>query len=113
MVTSYTCRNCGSDRVHRSRRRNGLERVLTSFGCGMQRCHECNRRYLSLGRIMVPTQKLERFARKTGLALAMAAAAVVLLAVVLWFSRTQSAPVSDTDNFAPSGQERMEHRSGV
>src|SRR5258708_24414106 len=35
------CPKCGSVRVHRSRRRGPLERVLASLGAAICRCHDC------------------------------------------------------------------------
>ena len=113
MGTTSNCPQCGSGRMYRSRRRSFRERLLTSFGCAMQRCHECNRRYASFGSSMMKVEDLRRIGRKIGLALTMAAAAVILLGVVLWFSRAQAAAASDARSLAPARQASVEMLSGV
>jgi DNA-directed RNA polymerase subunit RPC12/RpoP len=113
MVTITNCPNCGSKRMYRSRRRNLRERAAAMLGCVMRRCHECGRRYVTFGRSMVNMQNLQRFVRRIGLALAMAAAAIFLLGVILWFSRAQSAAASDAGSVAPVRQTGVEMRVGV
>jgi predicted RNA-binding Zn-ribbon protein involved in translation (DUF1610 family) len=38
------CPRCGSDRVHRSHRRNVFERLLASAGAQINRCQDCRMR---------------------------------------------------------------------
>jgi predicted RNA-binding Zn-ribbon protein involved in translation (DUF1610 family) len=48
------CPKCGSVRVHRSRRRGPVERLLTWFGANICRCHDCRARQAWFGLSPVP-----------------------------------------------------------
>ena len=48
------CPKCGSIRVHRSRRRGPLERVLAALGASICRCHDCCGRQAWFGLSPVP-----------------------------------------------------------
>ena len=95
------CPNCGSARVYRSRRRHAVERVLTVLGCSMRRCHDCNKRYARFGNSMLEATGLPGFSNKLRLALTMAAALMLLMGAILWFSRAQAAQPSDTGRIEP------------
>ncbi len=43
------CPHCGSDRLHQSHRRGGIERVLTVLGGKIRRCHSCRARHSWFG----------------------------------------------------------------
>jgi multidrug resistance efflux pump len=62
----------------------------------MRRCHDCNSRYVKLGGSVLRTSDLQRLARRFAFAMAMVAAAAVVMLTILWFSRSQSNPSSDT-----------------
>jgi len=52
------CPNCLSVRVHKSHRRNRLERLLCALGVEIRRCHDCRCRqawFLKLG-LPIPTE---------------------------------------------------------
>ena len=101
-MTHTVCPNCGSQRIHRSRRRRPIERFMALLGATMRRCHDCNGRYAELGHSVVTTSDLSRVSRKLSLALAMAAAVVFVMVAILWLGRKQSVPVSDTGCVMPS-----------
>jgi hypothetical protein len=48
------CPKCGSVRVHRSRRRGPLERVIAGLGAEICRCHDCCLRRAWFGVSPVP-----------------------------------------------------------
>jgi len=100
-MTATVCPRCGSARLYRSRRRYPLERVLTALGATMRRCHECNRRYARFGHSMMGVRDLRTVSKRLGLVLSMAAAVVVIMIAILWFSRAQSVPASDTGCATP------------
>jgi uncharacterized membrane protein YidH (DUF202 family) len=95
-MTKTTCAQCGSARFYRSQCRHILERAAAVLGGRMCRCHDCNSRYLRLGRSMLRTTDLQRLSRRFALAAAMVVAALVVMLSILWFSRSQSNPASDT-----------------
>lgn len=103
-MTATACPHCGSARLYRSRRRYPLERVLTALGATMRRCHECNGRYARFGHSMMGVRDLRTVSRKLGLVLTMAAAVVIIMFAILWFSRAQSVPTSDTGCATPVRQ---------
>lgn len=89
--TGAVCPSCMSPRVYRSQRRGWMERGLSLAGATPRRCHECNARYMGIGRRLLGVSRLKRTAKKFALALAMAAAVVVILGAILYFSRSQAA----------------------
>jgi hypothetical protein len=84
------CLECGSVRVHRSRRRSPIEYAIALAGCRVRRCHDCNTRFLQFGRSLVKANSLKSL-RKSLLYAALAAAAVgLVVAAILWFGHSQS-----------------------
>jgi hypothetical protein len=83
------CPGCGARRIYRSRRSDLLERLLATCGAKACRCHDCNARYIRLGRCMWRVGRVRGVSRKLGLAIIMAAAVLVLLGAVLYFGRVQ------------------------
>lgn len=67
----------------------------------MQRCHQCNLRYVRFGSSMVGLADLRRISERLLLAIGMATAAALVMAVILWFSH---APLNDTGRLAPDEQ---------
>jgi hypothetical protein len=94
--TSITaiCHKCGSHRVHRSRRRGVLERVVALAGMRFRRCHECNTRFATFGNSVLLKSDVDSLLRKVGIALLMMAALIVVVAVVMWFSGQQESASS-------------------
>lgn len=92
------CLECGSARVHRSRRRSSIEYAIALAGCRVRRCHDCNTRFLQFGRSLVKANSLKGL-RKRLLYTALAAAAVgLVVAAILWFGHSQlPAPVEGLD----------------
>jgi hypothetical protein len=72
--------------VHRSRRRQPVERAIAVLAGGMRRCHECNARYARFGSSWLRITDLNRISRKLFLIFAMIMAAALILAATLWFS---------------------------
>jgi len=97
------CPNCGSARVYRARHRHLGERALTVLGCTMQRCHECNERYARFGNSMLEAASLSAVLKKLILALSMAAAVLVLMGAILWFSHAQAVQPHDAGRVEPAG----------
>jgi multidrug resistance efflux pump len=62
----------------------------------MRRCHECDARYVKLGDSLLRATDIKRVLRRFALAVVMVMAAVVVMLSILWFSRSQSTPSSDT-----------------
>ncbi|MEQ1884625.1 MAG: hypothetical protein ABL967_06145 [Bryobacteraceae bacterium] len=48
------CPKCGSVRVHRSRRRGPMERLLSALGASICRCHDCRARQAWFGITPLP-----------------------------------------------------------
>lgn len=95
-MATARCLQCGSERIRRSRRRSPIERAIAILGASLRRCHECNARFVQIGASLIRLQDLRRASKYTMFAVAMAIAAVLVLAVVMWFSRAQSNPSSDS-----------------
>lgn len=102
-MTNSTCPECGSARVHRSRRRQPIERAIALLGGGMRRCHECNSRYAQFGASWLRMSDLRKITQKLLLIIAMGAAAALILAATLWFSRGTSTPSNDAGRIASPG----------
>jgi len=58
------CPRCGSARIHRSRHRTPLERLLSFTGAWIRRCHDCRFRFLRLLGMTVPLNEAGIPARK-------------------------------------------------
>jgi hypothetical protein len=88
------CLQCGSPRVHRSRRRSPIEYAITLAGWRVRRCHDCNTRFLQFGRSLMTAKRFKRVGKRL-LFVALAATAVgLVVAAILWFGHSQSpAPV--------------------
>ena len=102
MITDV-CPNCGSRRVHRSRKRCPAEHLLVLFGAGLFRCHECDKRYAGLGHSMVHLADLRAVSRRVTLAFGMVVAVVLVTVSILWFSRSQVTPSPDRGESVPAG----------
>jgi len=84
------CHKCGSQRVHRSRRKGALERAVALAGLRFRRCHECNTRFATLGNSVLLKSDVDGLLRKVGIAILMMVALVIVVAVVMWFSGKQA-----------------------
>jgi len=102
-MANARCLQCGSDRIRRSRRRSRVEQAIAILGASLRRCHECNARFVQIGASLIRVQDLRRASKYTMFAFAMAIAAVLVLAVVMWLSRSQSNPTSDASIRALTG----------
>src|SRR5580658_5524290 len=85
MIDSH-CLQCGSTRVHRSRRRSPIEFAIALVGWRVKRCHDCKTRFLQCGRSLVKATYLKDLGK--GLLFAALAVAAVggVIAVILWFA---------------------------
>jgi hypothetical protein len=102
-MTNPSCPECGSARVHRSRHRCSMERAIAVLGGGMRRCHSCNSRYAVFGASWLRMTDLRGISRRLLLVFAMAAAALLIMAVTLWFGHVPSTPAGDTGQVAGPG----------
>jgi len=84
------CHKCGSQRVHRSRRKGALERIVALAGLRFRRCHECNARFATFGNSVLVKSDVDSLLRRVGIALLMFVALVVVVAIVMWFSGKQA-----------------------
>jgi hypothetical protein len=62
----------------------------------MRRCHDCNSRYVKFGGSLIRMNDVESIYRRLLLSLGMAIAAVLVMVVIIWFSRSESTPSGDT-----------------
>jgi hypothetical protein len=92
---SITCPKCGSIRVHRSHRRNLGERLGILLAAKMKRCHECNFRFVQLYGSTLLLSDLQRAVRKLAWGVVILMALLIVLAIVVWFSKRQA-------DFSPS-----------
>jgi hypothetical protein len=99
---TINCPQCGSARIHRSRRRLTLERLTILAGGSLRRCHECNARYLMFGSSLIRIADLRRVRERCLLASAMAAAALLIMAAIIWFSHSQASSTSETGRLVPA-----------
>ena len=67
----------------------------------MRRCHECNSRYAKFGGSWLRMSDLHRISQQLLLLIAMGAAAALILAATLWFSRGNSTPSNDAGRVFP------------
>jgi peptidoglycan/LPS O-acetylase OafA/YrhL len=101
-VTKTCCLQCGSTRVHRSRRRSAIEYAIALAGWRVRRCHDCNTRFLQFGRSLVRASHLKRVGKKLLYAALAAAAVGLVVAAILWFGHSQT-PASPVEGlFVPS-----------
>ncbi|HEV2198927.1 MAG TPA: hypothetical protein VGR73_03830 [Bryobacteraceae bacterium] len=85
------CPKCGSVRVHRSRRRGPLERVLASFGAAICRCHDCCGRQAWFGLSPIPIGNKDPRTNPVA-ALAALLMGVGISAALLWWMFTHLLP---------------------
>lgn len=100
-MTNRRCLTCGSDRIHRSKRRNTLEKVISWTGATMGRCHECNTRFVQFGRSLIRTKDLCLVRDRLIVVGMMAVATTLVLGAILWFSHTQAKPDGDSGLYRP------------
>jgi len=81
-----SCPACGSDRVHRGRRRSWLDRAISLVGARTCRCHGCNVRFAHWSGRLVPIGDVQHAARRLAIVLIMMTAAGVIIVGVLWFN---------------------------
>lgn len=98
-MTNVTCPQCGSSRVHRSRRRDLFEKSLSILRGRMHRCRECNARYVRFGGSLVRMTDLQRTRQRLFFSFSIAAAVAMILATILWLSHHSSG--SETGRLAP------------
>jgi hypothetical protein len=84
------CPKCGSNRIHHSRRRDFVEKILAPVGARTRRCHACDSRFLQLGASLMRIDDVRRALRRVTLGVGVLLAAVLVLAVILWIDRAQS-----------------------
>lgn len=84
------CLQCGSGRVHRSRRRSAIEFAIALAGWRVRRCHDCSTRYLQFGSSLVRANQLKRLGKGLLYAALAAAAVGAIVGAILWFSHSQS-----------------------
>ncbi len=95
------CPNCGSERIHRSRRRGAAERLIALAGFRFRRCHECRFRYAAVGRSVLLTSDIHRVLRRLGVIVILAGALAAVLGFVLWFNAAD-APYTPVETGAVS-----------
>ena len=78
------CPRCGSIRVHRSRRRGPVDRVLVAFGGEICRCHDCCGRQAWFGFSPIPIGNRDP-ETPSWAGLAVVSSAVAGVALVWWF----------------------------
>jgi hypothetical protein len=88
------CPQCGSERIYRSHRRGVVERLLALCGLKSRRCHECNVRFVSIGKSALLRNDMEAALRRVGIVFLTAIAILVIVSLVLWFSRKEANPSS-------------------
>ena len=81
------CPRCGSDRVLRSHRRNGLERMYHWLGADLRRCHQCLARRAWFGSLHFPLSSRKPSNTWLGVALSGSGGAICLLAAWWIISR--------------------------
>lgn len=85
-IPSFPCPHCKSGRVHRSHRQGPLDRLLSSLGAQLRRCHDCRHRYANFKLFHVPLGVREKERGLYGLLLVSSAFTIGLL-LVLWVVR--------------------------
>ena len=101
-MTETHCLQCGSARLHRSRRRSAIEYAIALAGWRVRRCHDCNTRFLQFGRSLVRANRLKWVGKNLFFAALAAAAVGLVVAAILWFGHSQS-PASPVEGifFSP------------
>src|SRR5215471_2573689 len=89
-MTKPICTDCNSDQIHRSRRRNWLDRAIVLVGGRPCRCHACNARYARFGQVLLPAGFVDRAVKAMVLTFMMMTAAAVVLAGIIWLSHNAS-----------------------
>jgi hypothetical protein len=85
--SKHPCPNCGSIRVHRSRRRGLAERILCLAGARVKSCHQCGLRFLRYRSITLPVADTVRILRRLSyLAVAVIGVLLVLVAIA-WYGK--------------------------
>ncbi len=83
------CPQCGSERLHRSRRRNKTEFILALAGGRFRRCHQCQSRFLLWGTMLLRAGRLGGFSRQLTLLAVMAIGLLAILSCVPLLTRNQ------------------------
>ena len=87
------CPKCGSIRVHRSRRRGPIERLLSALGGDICRCHDCRARQAWFGVSPFPIGNTDPAASPwTSIAVFLSGFTVCL--VLLWWMVTRFTELS-------------------
>lgn len=97
-----TCPQCGSNRVHRSRRSRLTERMVVLAGGNLRRCHDCNTRYVTFGNSIVRPRDIRKVGNRCLLVLGMGVAAIVIMASVIWLSHSQASSNNESGRIAPA-----------
>lgn len=87
------CPKCGSVRVHRSRCRGPFERVLSSLGAAICRCHDCCARQAWFGLSPIPIGNRDPRAHPLA-SIAVLLTGVAASVALLWFMLTRLLPFS-------------------
>jgi hypothetical protein len=103
MAMSLICPRCGSNRVHRSRRRDLAEKILAPAGARPRRCHGCDSRFVQIGALLIRVAEFRRAVRRATLGAGVLLAAVLVLAAILWIDRAQSNATPESLWMAPTG----------
>jgi hypothetical protein len=82
-----SCPRCQSDRVHRSHRRVGLDRLLYALGAEIRRCHECRFRHASFSTFAIPLGEPQNNARRRAGLVVIGSGFLVCLLFVWWIIR--------------------------
>ena len=85
------CIQCGSRRVHRSRRRNWLEHSVGLLGGQTLRCHECNARFALFGASLVRLGDIGKVVRRVLFLVSVLVALAIVLFGIVWINHMQSA----------------------
>jgi hypothetical protein len=78
-----------------SRSRSWIEFAVHFIGWRMRRCAECNSRFVQCGRKLVRTSRLKTLERGILLCAGAAGAVGVVLAAILYFGHSESAPSAE------------------
>ena len=96
------CPNCGSGRIHHSRRRTLTEKLIAPAGGKVRRCHACNWRFVQLGGSLIRTADFRAALRGVTFATGLVLAAALLLAAIIWIGRTEASPMSEPHSAIPA-----------
>ena len=81
------CPHCKSTRVHRSHRRNKLDRLLFLLGAEIRRCHDCRFRHAYSPWFAIPLGEPQATRQRWTHIAVMTSGFAVCLLVVLWMIR--------------------------